>query len=793
MNFLYRLKLILFLFLLLILFQKYGFAQNTDKNGTSLSGFVYDLSNGESLVGANIYINELKYGATTNTSGYFIIPDLPTGMYTFIFSYIGFQTEKREIKIEKNKDNHVEVKLKPEAIETDEVIVSDDYERVSEKLFSKPVSKIELNPAQINNIPRFVEADLLRALQTLPGITSLSDFSSALYIRGGTPDQNLYLIDGTDVYNPEHAFGIFSTFNTNAIKKVEVSKGGFGAEYGGRLSSVLDVTNLDGNRNEFEGVANISLLSASTTLQTPIGSIGSLSGSLRRTYIDQTYAKWIDEVPDYYFYDGNLKAYFDIDRNNKLSISFFNGRDDLDFKLDKTADESLEFLYNWGNTTGSINWKHIFSPDLFASFWVTASRFTSNFDFEAISLIEKNKLSDYAFKASLEYYAYQNLTIRFGAEQKLLHELYDQDVTNQRIYIDNNRQLTTGYLTGEWKPNNDWNIQAGLRANYYNADTTYFNIAPRFAIKYRLNDESSLKFATGLYHQYLNRLPRFFISSIWSTANKYNKVSSSKHFILSYQREIGKVWQFETEIYYKDYKNIYQFNDNVGTSIKPSYFDENNRPVYTNTNNVYNRGDGESFGIEFLVKKDIGAINGWISYAWSKTNYKFDKINQQNYFTPRHNRTSIINAVANMDINKFFFDDEYQKSTSKWELGVNFVYASGQPLTVPSSAYYTNTLPDWDDINNGGQDNTDQYNLYPGAINSFNLPDYIRMDLSITYTKDYGSWSLSPYLQIFNIGNRSNVWFIEYKDELKDGKIVQEIEKVNMLPLIPSLGVNIKF
>ncbi|KAB2844614.1 MAG: TonB-dependent receptor plug domain-containing protein, partial [Melioribacteraceae bacterium] len=318
MNFLYRLKLILFLFLLLILFQKYGFAQNTDKNGTSLSGFVYDLSNGESLVGANIYINELKYGATTNTSGYFIIPDLPTGMYTFIFSYIGFQTEKREIKIEKNKDNHVEVKLKPEAIETDEVIVSDDYERVSEKLFSKPVSKIELNPAQINNIPRFVEADLLRALQTLPGITSLSDFSSALYIRGGTPDQNLYLIDGTDVYNPEHAFGIFSTFNTNAIKKVEVSKGGFGAEYGGRLSSVLDVTNLDGNRNEFEGVANISLLSASTTLQTPIGSIGSLSGSLRRTYIDQTYAKWIDEVPDYYFYDGNLKAYFDIDRNNKL-------------------------------------------------------------------------------------------------------------------------------------------------------------------------------------------------------------------------------------------------------------------------------------------------------------------------------------------------------------------------------------------------------------------------------------------------------------------------------------------
>ena len=286
--------------------------QKTTKSGTSASGFVYDESNGEALVGANVYINELKFGATTNISGYFFIPDLPTGVYTFVFSYIGYQTITKEVKVEFNKDTHVEVKLRLESIETDEVIVSDEYERVSEKLFSKPVSKIELNPAQINNIPRFVEADLLRALQTLPGITSLSDFSSALYIRGGTPDQNLYLIDGTDVYNPEHAFGIFSTFNTNAIKKVEVSKGGFGAEYGGRLSSVLDVTNLDGNRNKFEGVANISLLSASTTLQTPLGSIGSLSGSLRRTYIDQTYAKWIDEVPDYYFYDGNLKAYFDL-------------------------------------------------------------------------------------------------------------------------------------------------------------------------------------------------------------------------------------------------------------------------------------------------------------------------------------------------------------------------------------------------------------------------------------------------------------------------------------------------
>ena len=283
-------------------------------------------------------------------------------------------------------------------------------------------------------------------------------------------------------------------------------------------------------------------------------------------------------------------------------------------------------------------------------------------------------------------------------------------------------------------------------------------------------------------------MPRIFISSIWSTANKYNKESSSTHYILSYQREIGNVWEFEAEVYYKDYKNLYQFNTHAGTDVEPGYFDENNRPVYTSTNNVYNRGDGESFGLEFLLRKDLGALNGWISYSWSRTNYKFDNINQANYFKPRHNRTSVVNAVINADLSKLWFDRDNDSPTSNWNLGVIFVYASGQPITVPSSAYYTNTLPDWEGI--PGQN---KYNLYPGEINSFQLPAYVRMDLSLTYTKNYGSWSISPYLQIFNIGNRQNLWFIEYNDRLEDGKIVQEIEKINMLPLIPSLGITIKF
>lgn len=755
----------------------------------SAAGFVYDNSNGEALIGANVYLKELGYGSSSNDAGYFVIPEIPSGEYTLVCSYIGFETESINIVISGRKENEFNFRLNPTSIRTSEVIVSGDSVSIAEKLFARPISKIELSPKQINEIPKFVEADLLRALQSMPGILALSDFSSALYVRGGVPDQNLFLIDGTDVYNPEHAFGIFSTFNTNAIKKVEVSKGGFGAEYGGRLSSVLNVTNLDGNRNEFEGIFNLSLLSASTTLQLPIGDIGSISGSIRRTYIDQTYEKFIDEIPKYYFYDGNLKAFFDLDNKNKLSISFFKGRDDLDYKFDKEADESFSFLYDWGNTTGSINWKHIFSQKLFSSFWVTGSEFDSNFELDAIELSEYNYLSDVALKASLEYYASQNFNVKFGAEQKFVYGSYKQEITQQKIDIADKRYYTGAYLSASWKPSPDWAIEPGLRVNYFQADTAFLNFAPRFMVKYKLDDQSSLKFATGIYYQYANKLRRLFFASVWTSVNKYYPESSSAHFILGYQRSISDIWEFEVELYSKSYKNLYQFNPNAGTQIEPTHYDEFGRPVYGSYQGIFNSGDGHSYGLELMLKKEMGEINGWISYSYSQTKYEFKDINSGDSFAPRHDRASVVNSLINFDLNGLL---GFGSENSSWKMGINFVYASGQPLTLPGSAYYSNRLPDWQDLNGSGENNPN-YNLYPGEINSFRLPDYIRMDLSITYEKDYGSWSLSPYLQIFNIGNRKNLWFIQYQHEIVDGNIIQTVEEVNMLPILPSLGVTIKF
>ncbi|MCK5033625.1 MAG: TonB-dependent receptor, partial [Calditrichia bacterium] len=278
------------------------YAQNN--NTGTINGFVYDESNLETLIGANVYLNENFLGSSTNLSGYFVIPDVTAGEYTLICEYIGYKSKTQKVVVKSNKEQRLHIKLSEAMLQSETIVVEADSIRTSEKLFRQPISKVVLSALEIKRIPQVAETDLLRSLQTLPGIVPLSDFSSALYVRGGTPDQNLYMIDGADVYNPEHAFGIFSTFNTDAIKHVDLSKGGFSSEFGGRLSSIMNVTYLDGNREEFEGSVSISLLSAKTTLQMPLGNFGSISGSIRRTYFDQTAAKFIDDIPNYYFYDG---------------------------------------------------------------------------------------------------------------------------------------------------------------------------------------------------------------------------------------------------------------------------------------------------------------------------------------------------------------------------------------------------------------------------------------------------------------------------------------------------------
>ncbi|MHB8578549.1 MAG: TonB-dependent receptor [Ignavibacteriaceae bacterium] len=765
------------------------------KNLTTVSGFVYDKSTGESLIGANVYIPGIQLGNITNNSGYFVISDIPGGKQKLIISYVGYNSMVKELSLN-GKQQLLRIYLVPTAYKIGEILVKGDTMKLADKLFAKPLSTIVMNSRQVNEIPKVVEADLLRALQTMPGITSLSDFSSAIYVRGGTPDQNLYLIDGAEIYNPEHAFGIFSTFNTDAIKRVDVSKGGFGAEYGDKLSSVIDVTNLEGNRRKFEGNFNLSLIAANLTLQMPLGSFGSLSGSFRRTYIDQTYSKFIKNLPSYYFYDGNLKGFFQLGDRDNLTASYFGSEDNLNFQVNNTSPQSPHVLYNWGNTIGSINWEHLFSDKIFSRFMLSTSNFNSNFSFNQSQPIEENNsLNDYTAKGSFEYYINNQLNLKAGAVYKQLNLLYNFNWDAGLVNISNKANEANAYASLLWKPDPVWDIEAGFRYNKFASDKTFTNYEPRFSIKYRLSESSSLKFATGLYDQYLDSIQRLFISSIWMAADKNINSSSATHFIFGYEKQVNNFFVFEAETYLKNYKNLYIFNQNFNAEITPNYYEPNGNPVYTSSQNLFTRGDGKSYGLELMLRKDIGAVTGWISYSLSQTKYTFDGINQGNAFEPRQDRTSVLNFVLNGNVTDIFkgnWNGSETKHSSNWLLGLSFIYTTGQPITVPASAYFVNNLPAWDNYCTGSKD-LPSYKLYPGAIDTYRLPAYIRLDVSITWKKDYGSWSLSPYLQIFNIGDRKNVWFISYSSNITNGAIVQNVSTVDMLPFLPSLGVTIKF
>jgi hypothetical protein len=766
-----------------------GSINSQANDDATINGFVYDAANGEALIGANIFIRELNLGAGSNLSGFYVIPKIMSGKFELIVSYVGYKTQTLIVTLNKNETKRIDIYLNPEAILGEEVVVTGDSVRTIEKLFNKPVSKIELSPVQLGRVPQVVESDLLRTLQSLPGIVPVSDFSSAIYVRGGTPDQNLFLLDGTDVYNPEHAFGLFSTFNMDAIKKVEVYKGGFSAEYGGRLSSVINVTNNDGNRNEFEGKVSFSLLSLSTTLQTPIGSIGSLSGSLRRTYLDQTLAKVIDDVPDYYFIDGNLKAFFDIDQTNKLSVSYYGGLDDLNFVLDKKRQESLGFNYIWGNQTGSINWRSVITPKLFGNFWITGSRFFSDFDFDDVDFREENNIRDVTLRGALEYFYSDHWTFKFGFQQKYVSGNLKQKFTGGRVDVAKSRVLYSLYATSIWVPSPLWNIETGLRAEYFDSDKDYKNVDPRLTIKYRLSETSNLKFSSGIFHQYANRIPRLFFVSIWTSADEFIKGSYASHFILGYQKEIAKNIELEIEGYYKDYSNIYSYNPTFLADISADAYTEDNLPLFNSSKGLFNSGSGKSFGLEFLLRKDIGAITGWISYSLARTEFTIDRVNKGIPFSPRHDRTHAINIVVNFDLNNILNEinkKQFINSDKRWFLGLNFTFFSGQPITLPSSVYLINQLPDW-------EPNTNSLAIYPSGINEFRLPYYARLDFSLSYEIQYNGWSMSPYLQVFNLLNRKNVWFIEYKNEIKNGMVIQEVNNVTMFPILPSIGVNIKF
>ncbi len=778
-------SIILFIILALLFFEA-RYAKGKNAEFGTISGFVHDKTTGEGLVGANVFIEGTYYGASTNANGYYAIPRVPVGEFELVCMYMGYSTSKQTVIIKPNADLKISVDIEPATLTTEEIVVVADSIRTVEKLYRKPISKIAIQPRHIEHLPQVVETDLLRSLHTMPGIAAVSDFSSELYVRGGTPDQNLYLIDGVDVYNPEHFFGLFSTFNTDAIKNVEISKGGFEAKYGGRLSSVLDVTNLDGNREKVTGKTSVSLLSAKTTLQAPLGQFGAISGSIRRTYFDKTLAQVMDDIPDYYFIDGHLKTFLDLNKNNNITLSLYKSKDDLDYKLNEDAPDSERAQYDWGNTTLSLRWTHLFSSVLFSNFWITSSSFDSKFDFENTD--EINDIDDRTVKGNIEYFASDKMNLQLGFEYKRLKGLYHSNFPGGEVDIKQEPRHFASYIQTEWRPIPELLFQTGLRYNSaYNGDKSWHDLAPRFSTKYRLNETMNLKAAFGTYHQYLFRIPRMFIADIWASTNDDYDDAVSHHYILGFQQEINQDFELELEAYYKDYNNLYFYDAFFFTDLQVDAYNEDHEPLY-GEQKFYDVGDGYSYGAELLIRKDSGPVTGWLSYTYSSTHNQIENKNQGNWFHPRHDRSHQLSMVGSFDVKNLLRNlrsESFKQDPHQFRIGFGLSYASGQPITTTSSVYVSRQLPD--------QAFYSGYNLYPTARNNFRLPPYFRMDLSLTYTRQFKHWSFEPFLQIYNLTNRNNIWFITYEDEFVDNTIQQSIDTVSMLPLIPSVGFNIKF
>jgi hypothetical protein len=737
----------------LLLFSSFSFAQLK----ATLSGFVRDKANKESLPYATVSIKELKIGTSTNIEGYYAIPNIPDGEFEVTVTVLGYQTSVFRINTVGDKRIVRDVFLSDKAVQVSEVIIEADK---AEEKRSTQTGRISMQAKDIAQLPTFGEADVFRALQMMPGVKATSEISSGLNVRGGSSDQNLILLDGTVVYNPSHLFGLFSTFNNDAIKDIDLMKGGFPAEYGGRLSSVLNVTNIDGDRVATHGQASISMLSTRVTGEGPIGN-GSWFLSGRRTYLDQL-VKFAnldtgkDALPLYFFYDANAKLTQDFGENDKVSLVGYFGDDDLTYSL---GDNELSLNMLWGNRTAAMKWTHVFSQTLFSDFTASYSHYTARIgaDFGGTDISQENSVYDYSLKADVDFFLSNEHLVKLGVWWSQYDIGYIQRGDGDPYVFKERPAQISFYGQDEWSIDERWRTQFGLRVEYQDL-TKHISLGPRFNVRYNIDEYSSLKFASGIYYQFLNAVPAgsdngFSPFDIWVPINEKMNPSKSIDFVLGYDTKYFEDFKISLETYYKLYREVLLFRREITQTLDVS------KLFYT--------GSGRSYGIEFFLQKQVGDLTGMIGYTLAWTHRTYLELNDGNEFMPKFDRRHDLTVSANYQLNEF------------WKLGSVFTFATGQSYTPASGVWFDNV--------NG----VSQGRIEPGPLYSKRLLPYHRWDLSInkkiTMFDVEGSW----YLQIFNVYGlwHRNTWFKNFDYS----KNPIEVTDVKLLPIIPSIGVEFKF
>ncbi len=741
-----------------------GESPTRKSDNATVNGYVRDQETGETLVGATVQIEGRQMGTITNKSGYYSLSDVPPGSYTIVYSFLGFERKALPVELKQRESRRIDVELEPEAFRLDEVVVEGD--RLDDRR-QITVSRINIPIRQITELRIGGEADIFRSLQYLPGVLSSSQISSGLYIRGGSPDQTLVLLDGSTVYNPTHLFGFFSTFNPDAIKDVDLIKGGFPAEYGGRMTAVLDLVQKDGNRKEVGGTAYLGLISSRLSLDGPVGN-GSWFFGARRTYIDlltNMLETEEDPLPDYFFYDINGKISQDLGPSNKLFLSGFTSEDALDFN----NRAGFEGTIGISNRAVSSRWTHLFGDNLFSVFNVSWSRYRNSFTANnaGFQTEVENIIQDFTLKGNLEWFVNTHWTVKSGFEANHFVLNYLQNFTGNAdsaiaegtneggiTNLEESDNTASAFVQSTYEFSNLLSLQTGLRVNYYEM-RDIFKIDPRIALRYQLDSDVALKAAFGVYHQYfrLASVPDFSFFDTWLPTDSTVDPSRAIHYVLGLETRPWQGIDFNVEVYYKDLHHVSELQEfqTQGTTVNDFFYD----------------GEGYAYGIEFFLQKKTGRFTGWAGYALGWINTRFDALNNGEYFRPKWDRRHDLKLVGQYSIN------------DRWDVSATFTFQTGQSYTGQTSRLETR-LPG-SDYGKGLTIPADRYGL--------RLPPSHQLNLNASYHTTLFGLKTDIMIDIYNVYSRRDIWFRFYDTTGE----VTTVEDVRLLPILPSVAIEIKF
>ena len=756
----------------------------------TLSGVVTDSVSGDVVPGATVVLYEenatdssrMIRGAAANVYGFFSMPGVEPGRYLMVVSSIGYARWGSVITIVAGGENRHDVALVEEIDEGSVVVVTAD--RTTEPA-TRDIGRVELPVEYLPRLPMLGgESDILRTLQLLPGVQQVNEISSGLYVRGGSPDQNLTLLDEVVVYNPSHLAGFLSTFNSDAVRSIDLIKGAFPARYGGRLSSVLDLTMREGTKEGFHGAGGVSLISSRLTVEGPISDRSTFMLSGRRFYLDLLQNLLIDaeDAPDYYFYDLNGKVNYEIDSENKLYLSGYHGRDVVLYD-----DNNEEVDVNWGNTTGNLRWAHILSPQAFAGLSLSWSSYEFNAGLsdrdeqsrETQSFRANSAIRDIRMKGRVQLFPSEDHIVETGLEvtrhassvRAFEVEFGDSTFTlPDSLGLQNATSLESSfYLQDEWRTTDRLSLNLGGRLTWFEQGS-YFYAEPRASAVYRLKPDLSLSGSFSEARQPIHLVVRNGVSlptDTWFPATEKIRPGFSRQGSLGVNGSVDEgTWAWSVEGYYKSLDNIYEFSDTASFS-----------PLVQVEEQLV-RGSGEAWGIELFLQKKIGDITGWVGYTLAETRRTFEELNDGRTFHPRYDRRHDAKIVL-----------MYQLGES-WDFGMTWVYGTGQAYTVPSGQYVTFD-PEY-------PQNLVQYVWTQDRYterNAFRLPAYHRLDVNFSHTFEWFElpWRLS--LNVYNLYNRRNVfsWYLseEYDPQTQEQRRV--IKQLTLFPVIPTVGLSFEF